>query len=172
MGALKGFGRRLHQLHVQMLGVKAHPLFPKGVPDITIVYFIDIFFFYTGADGVEILGCLRCGHHSDVPRQAGVDGQGQPVQGDAAVAFEIGAVAQGVYAGVSAAAANQLYRVAADLFQGFLHGLTDGDVVFLHLPAVVAAAVVFQSQGDISHNPNFLSTMIPARKRTETVSAA
>ena len=61
--------------------------------------------------------------------------------------------AQSVYPGVRPAAAGELHRVAADLAERPLERFGDAHVVFLHLPAVVFAAVVAQPYRDVPHSP-------------------
>ena len=98
-------------------------------------------------DWTEDDGALR----RDISGQAGIDRERQPLKRDAAVGAEIRAVAQGVYPGVRPPAAHDPHRVAADLGERLFQRLRHAYLVFLQLPAVIAAAVIAQAQGDISH---------------------
>jgi len=56
-----------------------------------------------------------------------------------------------VYAGISAAAPGKIEAVAEHLFYRILNRLLYGNSVFLHLPAVVMAAVKLQVQAYVAH---------------------
>ena len=147
-----------------MLGIEADSLFKKRIAHGPVEYFIYIFFFYTGTDGVKILRRLAGVQNGNILRQAGIERKGQSLHGYAGPAVKIRAVAQGVDACVRASASDDAQPLPADPEDGILYGLGYGDVIFLHLPSMVAAAVIAQAEGNIFHSPNLLSAIISARK--------
>ena len=160
---LKGAGRAPHQVHIEVLGIKAYPLFQEWVADVPVEYFIYIFFFYTGTDGVKILRLFAGVQNGDILRQTGIDGQRQSLHGYAGIAVKIRAVSEGVHPCVRAAAADHTKALARDFEDRVLQGLGHRHVVFLHLPAVVAAAVIAQAEGNVFHSAYRLSTNMTAR---------
>ena len=72
------------------------------------------------------------------------------LEGDGAIGVEIRHLAQGVHSGVGAARAGELHRRARQALQGFFQNLLQAEIAPLALPAVVAAAVVFQDQDNIA----------------------
>ena len=148
-------GRLVQKFLVQTLGVEIRPVDIKWILHPGIVNAVSILLFQAGADGVEILRHLQRLADGNVLRRVGVDGKGQPLQGDAALRAEIGDVPLRVNAGVRAAAAGEVHRRASDLLQRLLQRLADGDGVFLHLPAVVGRSIIHQFQCDITHIGSF-----------------
>ena len=72
------------------------------------------------------------------------------LEGDGAVGAEIGHLAPGVHPGVGAARADDRHRrLRQPRHRRFQHPL-DGGGVKLALPAVIAGAVVFQKEADVS----------------------
>ena len=153
MRALEGGAGGGQALKVERRGIEAHAALQKRVAYAGVHYFVDVFLLYTAADGVEALRHVHGAQHGDVAGQAAVHRQGQALRGDGALRFEIRAVAQSVHPGVRPAAAGELHRVAADLAERPLKRFGDAHVVFLHLPAVVFAAVVAQPYRDVPHSP-------------------
>ena len=103
--------------------------------------------------------------HRDVLRRVGVDGEGEPVHGNAALRAEVGDVVLRVDTGVGASAAGEVYRAAADVSNGLLQGPADGDRVLLHLPPVVGGAVVHEFQGNVAHKLSFGSSAARGSRR-------
>ena len=171
MRALEGARRGVHFLHVQALGIEAGALFKEGIAEIAVVYFVDIFFFYTASDRIEIFLRLAGREHGDIRGQIAVERERQLFQRDTALAFEVGAVAQRVHARIRAAAAGHMAALAHGFFDRLLQRLLDGDLFLLRLPAVVAAAVVGQSKGNVLHRPNLFIAISPARKSSPSASA-
>ena len=114
----------------------------EGVAYAGVHYAVDVLLLHAAEYGVEVVRNLYGRQHGYVVRQAGVHRQRQPVDGDAALRAEVGAVVQRVDSGVRASAAGDPDRVAADLGERLFHRRRDGDVKLLHLPAVVGAAVI------------------------------
>ena len=137
-------GRPVQKFLVQPLGIEVGPIDIKGVFEPGVIDPVGVLLFQARADGVEVLRHLPGGLHGDVLRRVGVDGEGQPVHGDAALRAEVGDVPLRVDAGVGPAAAGEVHRLSGDLLQGLLQRLTDRGGVFLHLPAVVGGAVVHE----------------------------
>ena len=163
MRALKSTGRALHQIHVQMLGIKAHAFFQEGIANVPVEYFIYIFFFYTGTDGVKILRFLAGIEYGDILRQAGVERQRQSFHGYARLTVKIRAVPEGVDTRIRAPAADHTKPLAANLEDGVLQRFGHGYVILLYLPAMIAAAVIAQTEGNIFHSAYLLSTNMAAR---------
>ena len=114
MGALKGPGRTVHHRLIQPLWVKVGPVDVEGVADAGVEDAVGILLFQAGADGVELLRHVKGPADHNVLRQAGVHRQRDAVGGDGGGGAEVGDVVLGVDPGVGAAAARNLYRVAAD----------------------------------------------------------
>ena len=151
MGALEHPGGTIHHRFIQLLGVEIGAVHVERVLDAGVIDTVGVLLFDTGADGVEIVRHLKGGLDGDILRDMGIDGKGQAIQRNAGIGAEIGHVMLGVDTGVGAAAAGQLHRMAADHAETALQRLGHGDLRFLHLPAVVGAAVIHQCQGDIAH---------------------
>jgi hypothetical protein len=97
------------------------------------------------AVGVEVVVYFLGGAHDDIGRQAGVDGAKEDGGGQGRVGAEVDDLADGVDAGVGAAAgvdpdALLAGQVGDGLFEGLLHGAQ----ARLSLPAVEVGAVVGQ----------------------------
>ena len=144
MGPHEHMRRPVQEVLVQALGVEVGPVDVEGVLHPGVVDAVGILLFETGADGVEVLRHLQGLADGDVLRRVGVDGEGQALQGDAALRAEVRDVALGVDAGVRPAAARQVDILPRDLAEGLLQRLADGDGVALHLPAVVGGAVIHE----------------------------
>ena len=56
-----------------------------------------------------------------------------------------------MHARIGAPASRDVYLVPDDRSHGLLERLADRDGVFLHLPAVIGRAVVFEKQSDVAH---------------------
>ena len=169
VGAHKVGGGFLHHSFVQVLGVEPDAVDQKGVADAGVVDAVGVFLLDAAADGVEVLGHFRGLDYHDISRQTGVHRQGKPVAGDGGGGAEVGHIGLRVDAGVSAARAGALYRVADHHGQGPFQGLRYGDVPFLDLPAVVIGAVVHQGQSNVAHSPSFYS---PKWRRTQTAATS
>ena len=144
MGAHEHPRRPVQELLVQVLGVEVGPVDVKRVLEPGVVDAVGVLLLDAGADGVEVLRHLEGLLHRDVLRRVGVDGEGDPVHGNAALRAEVGDVVLCVDAGVGAAATGEMHRAAADVGNGLLQGPADGDRVLLHLPPVVGGAVVHE----------------------------
>src|SRR5699024_701736 len=112
VGAHEVGGGPLHDGLVQPLGIEPGAVDIKRIPDAGIVDPVGVLLFQAGADGVEFIRHLGGLDHHDVVGQAGVHRQGDPVAGDAGGGAEIGHVDLRVDAGVGAARAGALHRMA------------------------------------------------------------
>ena len=150
---------------VQVLGIEVGPVDVKWVLEPGVVDAVGVLLLDAGADGVEVLRHLEGLLHRDVLRRVGVDGEGEPVHGNAALRAEVGDVVLRVDTGVGASAAGEVYRAAADVSNGLLQGPADGDRVLLHLPPVVGGAVVHEFQGNVAHKLSFGSSAARGSRR-------
>ena len=153
-------GRPVQKFLVQTLGVEICPVDIKRILHPGIVNAVSILLFQAGTDGVEILRHLQRLTDGNVLRRVGVDGKGQALQRNPAFRPEICYVPLRVNAGIRAAAAGKVHRRAGDFFQRPLQRFTDGNRVFLHLPAVVGSPIIHQFQCDITHIGSF-SLLLP-----------
>ena len=144
VGAHKPAGRRLHDLLVQVLGVKPGPVDEKGVADAGVIDAVGVLLFDAGTDGVEAVVDFRGLDHHNVLRQAGVHRQGEPVAGNGGGGTEVGDIGLRMDARVGTARAGALHRVAHHRCQRFLQGLLHGDGVLLDLPPVVGRPHIHQ----------------------------
>jgi hypothetical protein len=81
----------------------------------------------------------------------GVEGAPQHVEGQGRFAAEVDDLADGVDAGVGAAAGVDAQALAGEALNGFLQHLLHGAQPRLHLPAVEVGAVVAQRQSEVPH---------------------
>ena len=151
MRADKAVSRTLHDLLVQMLGIKPRAIDIKRIADAGIIDQIGIFLFDAGADCIEVLMHLHRIRHDNILRQVRVERIRDAVTWNAGRGAEIGDVDACVNACIRAAAAGHMHRMADDIRRGLLQRLRDGAGVFLHLPAVIGRAEIFKRQGNIAH---------------------
>ena len=95
---------------------------------------------------MKVHGHFPAVHHRHIGGQKVVQGPLQPFAGDSAFQLHTDTELPGVDAGVRAAAPLQGRTFRQDFIKGFLKHLLHRHSVLLHLPAVIAGAVV--AQGD------------------------
>ncbi len=111
---------------------------------------------------------LRGVRDDDILGQVRIERVRQPVTGNARGGPEIGDIHPRMDAGVRAAAAGHMHRMADDGGGSLFERLADGRDRLLHLPAVVGRAEILERQGNITHSflpfysPKCRSTIITA----------
>ena len=95
---------------------------------------------------------LRGVRDDDILGQVRIERVRQPVAGNARGGPEIGDIHPRMDAGVRAAAAGHMHRMADDGGGSLFERLADGRDRLLHLPAVVGRAEILERQGNITHS--------------------
>ena len=104
--------------------------------------------------------------HDDIARQMRVESVGNPVDRNARVGAEVCHVDLCMHTCVRSAAAGDMHLVSHDHCRRLFQRLTDRDIIFLYLPAVIGGPEVAERQGNVSHS------VLPCQKSITVQTAA
>ena len=158
--------RALHDGLVEVLGVKPRAVYIKRILDRGIIDQVGILLFDTRADGIEAVMHLHRAGHDDIPRQVRIEGVWNAVDRDARVGPEVRHIDLCMHACVRSAATGDMHLVSHDHRRRLFQRLTDRDIIFLYLPAVIGGPEVAECQGNVSHS------VLPCQKSFTAQTAA
>ena len=142
MGTHKLRRCRLHDLLIQVLGIKPGTIHIERIPDTGIVNGIRILFTDTGADGIEVFIHFKGLCHHDIHRKMGIERIGQPIHRNRRCGTEIGHIAPGMHTCIRTAAAGYMDIMLHDHGNSFFQGLLDRCQILLGLPTMVRCALI------------------------------
>ena len=144
MGAHKLVCRCLHDLFIQMTGVKPGAIDIEWIPDAGIIDSIGILFTDTGTDGIEVFVDFQRFCHHDVHREVGIESVGQAIRGNGGVRSEVRHIHPCVDTGIRTAAPSHMNIMTHDHGNSFFQSLLNSSQIFLSLPAMVGSTLIGQ----------------------------
>ena len=147
-------------------------IFQKRIPDLRIKNAVNIFFGFLSVAVAKIRLFFYSVRYRYILWQIRIEAENHIFAGNLFIRLKRHTIHIGVNAAVRSAAAFDTELLAKEFFRGMLKHLLHGDGVFLHLPAVISRAVIFDGNKQISHITAAASELIKMIRAKSAATAA